>query len=636
MAELSWTSEIVYYSECGQDQNWVSITPTQGTSSSSPIVSVKAATSPNDCPRASIIITSNGETQIIPIVRCLPECECKSINFVPNSSLTELPAEGGPVELGEYDDGACVENMQVVTDGIVICEPIIQGRKVTATVQENPSTSPRTGSYKILLDAEECYSRDNIVQEGKVDPCATAVCPTVTPTTMPFESGGGEKTYSFANYDENCWELIGVEKDDWITVNTASTKISVGSYAGTTQRNGSVTFNFVNKSGSSSPCNPSIGITQNKPTPTCDCNDLEISDDNEISSEEQHDIVIGTYTAGCVTNITVSEPATWITSISADNGNIIASVEANTSTTRTQATEITVKGIAGTLECVKSFTLTQRPKSETCTTCNDANIQGLSGGATAEGGTNILIGTFSYSCNPGLTAKRVSGGDFITNMTVSNGKVYGTVSANTATTPRTEDIGIYVGASKCAQYTLTQQGATPAACNIHASVIGHPDGLDGVTFRCGGSANTTGDFSLPSTETGGTISCEKNGFTFKPKNGVNVECGETGQFTVYKDLKITPSITRFNEDSYTLNVPSYEDNLDITLTISVLYNVPGVGPQNYQEDVRASFGETRDEDIRALPGGSNVTNVVIDNVIFDETGESSETVDNSYINYKYD
>ena len=120
MAELSWTSEIIYYSECGQDQNWVSITPTQGTSSSSPIVSVKAATSPNDCPRASIIITSNGETQIIPVVRCLPECECKSINFVPNPSLTELPAGGGSVVLGTYKDGACVENMQVITDGTVI------------------------------------------------------------------------------------------------------------------------------------------------------------------------------------------------------------------------------------------------------------------------------------------------------------------------------------------------------------------------------------------------------------------------------------------------------------------------------------------------------------------------------------
>ena len=289
MAELSWTSEIIYYSECGQDQNWVSITPTQGTSSSSPIVSVKAATSPNDCPRASIIITtSNKETQIIPIVRCLPECTCKSINFVPKQ-LTELSAEGGSVELGTYDDGACVENMQVVTDGTVICEPIIQGGTVTATVQPNQSTSPRTGSYKVLLDADECYSRDNIVQEGKVDPCATAACPSVTPATMAFESEGGEKTYSFENYDENCWELIGVEKNDWITVNTASTKISVGSYTGTTQKAGNVAFNFVNTSDSSKTCSPSIGITQNGVTPPpvieCDCDSVTGVTETNIPKE---------------------------------------------------------------------------------------------------------------------------------------------------------------------------------------------------------------------------------------------------------------------------------------------------------------------------------------------------------------
>ena len=303
-------------------------------------------------------------------------------------------------------------------------------------------------------------------------------------------------------------------------------------------------------------------------TLVCKCNDLKVSGDKTIDSSARSNFEIGTYTAGCVTNITVSEPADWITSISADNGSIKASVKNNTSTTNTRATEITVKGMAGTVECKKYFTLTQNPKSETCTcedlkligntisyeaknnvqigsftttcvknvgvtassknwvtnlsvdgtkimakvtenestekprtstitvtgktdtencektftvtqnkkvtactTCDDVNIQGLSGGATAEGGTNILIGSFTYDCDLGLTAKRVSGGDFITSMTVSNGNVYGTVAANTETTARTEDIGIYVGTTKCAQYTLTQQGATPAACTCQEANV---------------------------------------------------------------------------------------------------------------------------------------------------------------------
>lgn len=124
----------------------------------------------------------------------------------------------------------------------------------------------------------------------------------------------------------------------------------------------------------------------------------------------------------------------------------------DTASARTGTIDVYLDG-ADSATCRSVVTVTQ---AAGCSTCNDANIQELSGGATAEGGTNILIGSFSYSCDPGLTAKRVSGGDFITNMTVSNGNVYGTVSPNTTTSERTEVIGIYVGESKCAQYTLAQ------------------------------------------------------------------------------------------------------------------------------------------------------------------------------------
>jgi len=315
----------------------------------------------------------------------------------------------------------------------------------------------------------------------------------------------------------------------------------------------------------------------------CKCNDLKVSGDKTIDSSARNNFEIGTYTAGCVTNIAASEPADWITSISASNGSIKASINENTSTTNTRATEITVTGKAGSEICTKSFTLTQNPKTETCTcnatghknpissavttsrvdlgtysstcsgtwsatiksgtdfltdfsfsngtisakvsvpntsatrtsvytatigncsddftvvqagaepctTCEDANIQGLSGGATAEGGTNILIGSFAYDCDPGLTAKRVSGGDFITNMTVSNGNVYGTVAANTETTARTEDIGIYVGTTKCAQYTFTQQGATPSTCTCQEANV--QVGTTAITLgnAAYSSANTT-------------------------------------------------------------------------------------------------------------------------------------------------
>ena len=362
------------------------------------------------------------------------------------------------------------------------------------------------------MDADECFSRDNIVQEGKVDPCATADCPTVTPPAISFSFGGGETGYTIGGKDKDCWTLTSViPNKDWITADTTSSKISVGRYTGTTQRTGNVTFNFVNKSGSSDPCSQSIGITQT--VSTCTCGDLKLTGDT-ISYEPKDSVQIGSFAATCVKNISVTASSEdWVTnfSVNINNGKIFAKVTENESTEEPRTSTITVTGTTDTGNCKKTFDVTQNKKVTSCTTCEDANIQGLSGSATAKGGTNIQIGSFSYDCDPGLKAKRISGRDFVTNMTVSNGNVYGTVSENTETTPRTEEIGIYLedSTTQCAHYTFTQQGAKPSTCTCHDITLSN----SAVTIDSDGTKTKIGTI---------TQGCEV-GFTGTPWITISVE-----------------------------------------------------------------------------------------------------------------
>ena len=236
----------------------------------------------------------------------------------------------------------------------------------------------------------------------------------------------------------------------------------------------------------------SSGGTPPTPTP-CTCTATPVT--TKLPSITATSVTVGSYerSGDCSGAYSVSfvtgSGTDFLGSFNFSSGVITANVTSANPTTSTRSG--TYRIYRGDTLCSSNFTVTQAASTPTCTTCNDANIQGLSGGATAEGGTNVLIGSFSYSCDPGLTAKRVSGGDFITNMTVNNGNVYGTVAANTETTPRTEDIGIYVGTSKCAQYTLTQQGATPVACtctNANVQV-----GTTAITlgYTAGSTAETT-------------------------------------------------------------------------------------------------------------------------------------------------
>ena len=175
MADLTWTSEIVYDENCGDGQNWVSIAPAQGGSSDKPKVTVTKAAKPTDCAYATIIITSSsGEKQIIPVARCIPECDCEAIGFTAKTTIEIQEATKHTVELGGWTgSNACAsdeKNIIVSIDGNVLCDPVVDKttKKIKATVNENPNEGERIGSFKFFApnSSSSCLERE-VKQKGK-------------------------------------------------------------------------------------------------------------------------------------------------------------------------------------------------------------------------------------------------------------------------------------------------------------------------------------------------------------------------------------------------------------------------------------------------------------------------------------
>ena len=394
------------------------------------------------------------------------------------------------------------------------------------TVAPNPTNKPRSCTIRWIVNSQECPSRDfTITQLGAL----VCKCNDLKVSGDKTIDSSARSNFEIGTYTAGCVTNITVsEPADWITrisANNGSIKASVNENTSTT--NTRATEITVKGMARTVECKKYFTLTQNPKTETCTCNDLIISG-KTISYEAKDSVQIGSYSINCVTNISATSSLEWVTILSANNGKIFAKVTENESTESARTANITVTGKAGSNTCTKTFTLIQNKKVTACTTCEDANIEGLSGGATAEGGTNIKIGSFSYNCDLGLTAKRVSGGDFITNMTVSNGNVYGTVSPNTTTSERTEDIGIYVGTSKCAQYTLTQ----PAQ---------------------------SGDWSITSVTYSGEDKCESATTATTSDGRLAFSYGKTGtipsgtypKFTVrYGSLTGQKALTSFNATTY--------------------------------------------------------------------------------------
>ena len=256
-------------------------------------------------------------------------------------------------------------------------------------------------------------------------------------------------------------------------------------------------------------------------TEPCKCTDLVVSGDMTIESDANTDIEIGTYTAGCVTDIAASESADWVTSITASGGSIKATVTENTSTENTRTTTITVTGKAGSDTCTKTFTLTQKAKATACT-CDDLTVTGLGDKIPAIEEIRLKIGSYTAACVTNITA--TSSDSWIKDITSENGDFVAFVEGNTSeTSERTATISVTAkaGDTTCLAktFTVTQLVKPVTRCfkGTDNGIDVYPDAppRDRKIFLCGGGDATTEIGRLDSIYVPGyELQWSKNGSTW--------------------------------------------------------------------------------------------------------------------------
>ena len=264
MADLSWTAETRY--DCSGSNNWITINGSTGgtitgDSPSELVITISAASSANDCTSGYILFTtSNGDTKKIPITRCLPECNCSSINYRDNSiSGTNFEASfetsSSSITLGYYDVNQCSEGIGVVSGCTIFKENSVRinGGVITAEIESN-SGNARSDFYKITYNGSPCFE-GRITQKGKVNDCYSArTCDssiTVRDLDDPIPCAG--KSYEYEITASNCWSLEDVYYScgDWFTVEpddvwTGHIVVYKNDYG--KERDGSVTFVLQNAS----------------------------------------------------------------------------------------------------------------------------------------------------------------------------------------------------------------------------------------------------------------------------------------------------------------------------------------------------------------------------------------------------
>ena len=403
-----------------------------------------------------------------------PTCVCSA--FSATTSGTRVPSTTSSTEyiVGRYTAATnCTDSITITprTGTDFLTGLRASGGNIYAKVAVANTGSERSSTYFVRQGGCEDYFTA-YQSSGGTPPTPTTCTCTATPVTTSLPSGiTSDVTVGSYSRSGDCSgayraEFTGSGTDflGSFTFSSNVIKANVTSANPTTSTR-SGTYRIYR---GDTLCSSNFTVTQaaGSPTPTCTCGDLKVSGDKTIDSSARSDFEIGTYTAGCVTNIAASEPADWITRISADNGSIKASVTENTSTTNIRATEITVTGKAGSDICTKSFTLTQNPKSESCD-CNSVNMTTTSVTFDASGGTKT-IGSITSGC----TLNPLS--------TFSWGKLYqdGTsikVSADTNSSTTGRGTGItynVIGSTlnSCGTITIGQKGQVPESWSINLRI----------------------------------------------------------------------------------------------------------------------------------------------------------------------
>jgi hypothetical protein len=300
---------------------------------------------------------------------------------------------------------------------------------------------------------------------------------------------------------------------------------------------------------------------------SCTCNDLTVAQVSSLPSSGGNNATIATYTGSCLTNISATESANWLSNITAANGIVTASVSANAGNT-SRSTTISISGSADGTTCTKNVTVSQDGVACTCDDLTTTSVSDISSAS----GTGIIVATYTAAnCITNISATTNETWLVITGVT--NGNVYANVSANTSTTQdRTATItvsGTAISTNCTKTATLKQLKRAEVACDCSNLVIKS------------GSTTVTGTLSLEfdasGTYKGNSIKFESDG---NCDNGFN-----------YSNFSITGSdITAAsvnNQGVLTIRT-NYNTSYSTTIssTGSILYNGVTCTTFNYTIDTQ--------------------------------------------------
>ena len=402
MASLTWKVKKIEDSCGNSNPSWISVSPSTGTSSVNPNITVSEATSPDDCSDGYVVLSaSTGDETIIPVSRCLPDCNCIKAAFSSTIDGTEYGENyEGTVTAGTYNTSAC-GTIGVIVGGTIFdrSSVSVSNGKITIKVTANTSYDKRYDFFRFTLNGKTCFS-GSISQAAKVNPCYTSTTVSVTPTTITDETcAGTSATYSLTGVGNECWfvKKAKITPNDLAAINLDSSEIIVTPNPTYVPRNGTCVLTMQNGTNGIE-VQSTINITQAACESPASCSDVIWVGDDEciicncsaddfelVASSievpiEGYDDVIGSVNV-CIdkTNMTVTESSStpWgvVLKYSDDDNNIYLTVPANEGSARNETITIAYSATCGSGVWEKEISLSQTGGSVTCG-CNSITYEG--------------------------------------------------------------------------------------------------------------------------------------------------------------------------------------------------------------------------------------------------------------------
>lgn len=414
-------------------------------------------------------------------------CDNADLNVASTAAGSSVPGSGYTAStiVGTYNSSTCLTALTVSSNVNWITNLSLSNGNIYGKVSSNPSM---TDGRNAIITVSGKDGKNNScsgtcsINQFKLDcTCDNAnlnVAATSAGSSIP--ANGYTTVTTIGTYNNNtCLTGLTVSSsENWVTnvslsngnVNAkVSENVSLAN-----DRNSTITVKGINGSGGE--CASAFTVTQVKSATTCTCENINL---NAIASAAGLSIpaagyssstTIGTYNNGtCLTNITATSSQNWAT-VSVSNGNVNATVQANTSLTNDRNSTITVQGIdALGSTCSDTFNIKQVMSAITCV-CSDLTINKTSETWDYNVTTSKDITITSASC-----ISNIATGGTLTHFTatISSGKVTVQPNGNNTTySAYTETFNITYKASgnDCSSaITLTQNPNQCVCTNLTVS-----------------------------------------------------------------------------------------------------------------------------------------------------------------------